>query len=260
MLPARRPAVEAAGARWAPTVREAVGGAQVVFTALPGSPELLELVVGSDGLLPHLPPGSCWVDLTSASPEVSRRCSAHASRLGVAHLDAPLGGGVPAVVAGDVVLYVGGDADTLTEVTPVLRRFAATMHHVGGHGAGHLVKLLVNTLWFGQVGLVTEAVLLAGRHGIAGEHLRTLLLGSAGDSAFVRQHLPRLLAGDVMADFGLDRCVEELAAVETAAADAGVPHPVTSAVADLHRAALAHFGAVDGELLAGAWLRDQVSG
>jgi 3-hydroxyisobutyrate dehydrogenase len=82
-------------------------------------------------------------------------------------------------------------------------------------------------------------------------------LRRAGEGAFVEQYLPALLDGDYLTDFGLDRCVEELEAVERSAGHAGTPHPLTSTVADVHRAALRRYGPVDGELMAAAWLEEQ---
>jgi 3-hydroxyisobutyrate dehydrogenase len=251
--PDRRATVEAAGARWSPDIADA----EIVVTALPGIPELTDLVAGSGRLLSRMDSAAVWVDLTSGSFEAAQDFARVAAEHGIAYLDAPIGGGVPAMRVGTVRLYVGGDEAVLARVEPVLRAFAGTIHHVGGPGSGYLTKLLINLLWFGTASLTTEALLLGQRHGVAPERLREVLLGSAGDSAFARQHLPALLAGDYLADFGLDRCVEELTAVEESAAQAGTPHPVTTAVAELHRAALARYGQVNGELLVSALLEEQ---
>jgi 3-hydroxyisobutyrate dehydrogenase-like beta-hydroxyacid dehydrogenase len=139
----------------------------------------------------------------------------------------------------------------------LLRSFASTIHHVGDQGSGYLAKLLINLQWFGHAVLATESLLLAQRHGLSPDRMRSLLAGSAGDSAFASRHLPSLLAGDYLRDFGLDRCLEELESVERAAVDADTPHSVTSLVASLHRTALETFGAVDGELMGPALLEEQ---
>ena len=156
--------------------------------------------------------------------------------------------------AGAVTLYVGGEPDALADAEPVLSSYAQTIHHVGDAGSGYLVKLLINLLWFGQATLTTEALLIAQRHGLALPLLQRVIRGSAGEGAFTTHHLPGLLWGDYMTDFGLDRCVEELDAIEQTAERVGVPHPTTSSIASVHRLALAEYGPVDGELLAAAWL------
>ena len=234
----RRSAVEEAGGRWVSDV----SGCDVVFTVLPGNAELAAYS-----------PVDCrlWIDLTTGSFEAGQR---HARR---DVLDAPMGGGVSAMREGTITLYVGGEPDVLEDATPLLRSFASTIHHVGGHGAGYLAKLLINLQWFGHALLATESLLLAQRHGLSPGRMRSLLAGSAGDSAFASKHLPALLAGDYLRDFGLDRCLEELESVERAADFAGTPHVLTSLVAAVHRLALERFGAVDGELMGPALLEEQ---
>ncbi|GAB2596394.1 NAD(P)-dependent oxidoreductase [Kribbella endophytica] len=250
LRPDRRPAVEAAGARWSPDL----SNAEVVLTVLPGTPELEALVQGP--FLTELSPGTLWIDLTSASPELGKAAAQIAAIAGVSYLESPLGGGIDGMRSGTLTLYAGGAPEVLEAATPILRTFATTIHHTGDHGTGYLTKLLINLLWFGQATLTTEALLLAQNHGQSPAAFAEILKGSAGDSAFAQRHLPALLAGNYLPDFGLDRCVEELNAVENAA-PVGLPHPITTAVADLHRAALDHFGPIDGELLGPAWLEEQ---
>ena len=255
--PDRQDPVERMGARWAPDAADVAGGSSVLITVLPGSPELSELVLGAGRLLTHIEPGTTWIDMTSASVEVGRQCAAAAREHGVDYLDAPIGGGVPGMRDGTVTLYVGGESRVLDAAGELLRSFASRVHHVGDNGAGYLAKLLINLLWFGQATLTTEALLLARRNGISPGRMHAVLQDSAGDGAFVARHLPALLAGDYLRDFGLDRCVEELDSIEYTAERAGTPHPVTTAVVELHRAALLHFGPVDGELMGPALLEEQ---
>jgi 3-hydroxyisobutyrate dehydrogenase len=255
--PERRHDVERARATWRPDAATAAANRDTVITVLPGAPELHNLVLGPGRLLQHLDSRTIWIDLTSATFELGQGLAAAASISNVPYLGAPIGGGVEAMRDGTVTLYAGGDAGVLAAADPVLRSFATTIHHVGGPGSGYLTKLLINLLWFGQAVLTTEALLVAQQHGLPPAKMREVLTGSAGDSAFVARHLPALLAGDYLRDFGLDRCVEELDAVEQSAVSAGTPHPVTSAIAELHRAALRRYGPVDGELMAAAWLEEQ---
>jgi 3-hydroxyisobutyrate dehydrogenase len=256
-----RPGVEdlvrSAGAAWAPALTDATAACDVVFTVLPGSAELAGVVLGPDGLLARLVPGQTWIDLTSAAPDVGARLADAAGARGVGYLDAPIGGGVRAMTDGTVRLYVGGPASVLTGARPVLQAFATDIRYMGGAGAGYLTKLLINTLWFGQAAMTAEALLVAGRAGIEMSTITEALGGSAGDGTFVRSHLPALLRGDYLTDFGLDRCLEELESVRRLADEQALPHPMLTALTDLHRAALENFGPVDGELMAVALLEAQ---
>ncbi len=228
---------------------DAAAAADAVITALPGSPELCDLVVGQH-LLEHLGPSSTWIDLTSAAPDLAAELETTADAANAEWLDAPVGGGPAAVADGTATLYVGGKLDVLNRARPLLSSFAARIVHTGRHGNGYLTKLVVNLLWFAQAVATGEALLLARRAGLDLVGLQAALAGSAADSEFLRQYVPRVLAGDYAASFGLDRVVEELESLERLAIRFDTPHEVLSLVTDLHRAALTEFGAVDGEMLA----------
>jgi 3-hydroxyisobutyrate dehydrogenase len=246
----RQAEVEAIGAAWADDASGVVGASEVLLTVLPGSPELLDLMTA---LLPRMRPGTSWIDLTSAAPQAGARLRALAGDVDC--LDAPMGGGPGAARAGTLELFVGGEREVLERHRPILDALGRA-HHVGEHGAGYLVKLLVNLLWFGQALAAGEAMLLARAAGLELSTLRSALLSSAAESRFIRHDAGRLLEGDYMTDFGLDRCCEELDAIVERAHELHAPIELSSAVRDLYVRALERYGAVDGELLPIKMLED----
>ena len=154
---------------------------------------------------------------------------------------------------------MGGDAAVLARCRPVLEALAhpERIIHVGGHGAGYTVKLLVNLLWCGQAVATGEALLLASRAGIDLDVLRQTLATSAASTAFIRDDLGALLDGDYLTSFGLDRCYEELTAVADLARELAVPSQLTQLVEHTYQQALRRFGPVDGELMAVALLEEE---
>jgi 3-hydroxyisobutyrate dehydrogenase-like beta-hydroxyacid dehydrogenase len=242
-----------AGAEFVGDPLHAVSGADAVLTVLPGSPELRALML-ADGLLARLRPGTVWIDLTSAAPDLAAELATAARECQVGYLDAPLGGGPDAVRARNAALYVGGDAAQLDRWRPLLGAFATRLEHVGPNGAGVLTKLLINALWFGQALATGEALLIARGADLDLARFAGALRGSAVASEFLDAYLPRLLAGDHVPSFGLDRCVEELDSLERLAGSLGLPAEMIALVARIHREALARFGPVDGELLGVAHL------
>jgi 3-hydroxyisobutyrate dehydrogenase len=244
-------AVTAAGAAWAPTAHEAVAGAEVVLTVLPGAPEVRDLM---PGLLPALR-GATWVDMTSNSPQVAAPLRELARDVAV--LEAPMGGGIEAARDGTLRLFVGGDAEVLAGVRPVLAAVADRITLVGGHGAGYTAKLLVNLLWFGQAVATAEALLLGRRAGLDLGLLHQVLSESPAGSEFLRRDVPSLFEGDYLRSFGLDRCCEELDAVAELARAHDLPFALSELVGEIHRRALTHYGPVDGELQAVALLEEE---
>ena len=252
-------AVTECGARWKSTSAEVAGAADVLITMLPGPQEVQDAMLEPGAALDALTPGATWIDMSSSSPAVGRRIAERARARGVGVLDAPVGGGVAAAVAGKLALFVGGDAMLVERHRALLGVVGdpERILHVGGHGAGYTTKLLVNLLWFGQAVATAEALLLGRRAGIDLDVLREALASSAASSEFIRHDLEALFNGDYLESFGLDRCVEELATVTALARESGVPFELSKLVERIHRRALARYGAVDGELLAVALLEEE---
>ena len=230
----------------------------ILVTVLPGPTEV-RAALQDDGALDALAPGSLWLDLSSNDPRVADDLAARAAVRGVASAAAPMSGGPAEAAEGRLGFFLGVPASEAERVGVVLEPLGAPIEPAAGTtpGAAHLAKLLANGLWFGQSLAVTEALLLGRAGGIAPVVLREILARSAGGSAFLDRHADALLAGDPMADFGLDRVVEELETLERLATESGVAHDILARVADLHRDALAAYGAVDGELLGARLLLDR---
>lgn len=228
------------------SVPELAAWSEVLLTVLPGTPELVE-VAGQLGSIAGM-----WVDLTSADP---RRVTEIAA--GRRFVGAPMSGGPEGAASGALRFSAGGPADALAIARDVLEALGEIVETGPDAASGYTVKLLANLLWFGQSIAAAEALLLGQRVGLEPAALRALLADSPGSSAYLEAWAPRLLEGDYLRSFGLDRIVEELESLTGLAADFGIPFELSEVVARLHREALERYGAVDGELLATALLEER---
>jgi 3-hydroxyisobutyrate dehydrogenase len=226
----------------------------VLVTVLPGAAEARDTL---PPVLAALRPGSLWLDLTSSDPRVTLALAAGVKTQEIDVVGAPMAGVPTAAERKLLRFYVGGAPAAVAHATPILD--ALGTHEVigAGVGDGYTAKLLANLLWFGQVVAVTEALLLGQSLGLDPAALRGTLAASAGGSVFVDEYLDRLLEGDYLETFGLDRVVEELDTLAELAREADVPFELSSLVARLHGEALERFGAVDGELLAAKLLEER---
>lgn len=252
-------AVLACGARWGGPGPAVAAAADVLITVLPGGPELRDLMLAPGGVLSALPEAATWIDMTSTSPVIGRVLASAARGRGVGMLEAPVGGGVRAAVAGSLHLFVGGDAELLERHRTLLEALAdpGRIIRMGGRGAGYTTKHLVNLLWFGQAIATAEALLLARREDIDLELMQRVLAGSAASSSFIRHDLDALFEGDYLTSFGLDRCCEELSAITALARQDGVPFELSEQVEQTYLRALVRYGPADGELLPVAMLEEQ---
>lgn len=263
--PGVRAAAEGVGASWLgarfPVMDSAVPARTVVVTVLPGSPELREVILGDlagsgAGLIDQLPAGTLWIDMTSAAPDLATELAVTAADHQIRYVDAAVGGGPTNAEQGTLTLYLGGAERDVHMARPFLECLTKPdgIHHLGGHGSGYCAKLLINQLWFTQAVAFSEVLALAVRLGLDPHTFAALLEDTPAASAFARDYLPRLMDRDYLPVFGLNRVVEELDSLARAAGAAGAPWLVSTAVRDLHRSALTHYGAVDGELLGAAYV------
>jgi 3-hydroxyisobutyrate dehydrogenase len=247
------------GADWRETPALAAAAAGVLISMLPGPREVQAAMLGEAGALRTLAAGAAWIDMTSNSPAAARPIQEQAIKQGVEVVEAPVGGGVAAARAGTLQLFVGGEASVVERHRAVLEVLGdpGRIVHVGGHGTGYTVKLLVNLLWFGQAVATAEALLLGQRAGIDPAALQHALAGRAAASTLIRSDIGLVLHGDYLASFGLDRICEELDAVTALAGEHQVPWELSDVVTQTYRRALARFGPADGELLAVGLLEDE---
>ena len=249
----------ACGADWRDTPAQAAAAAGVLISMLPGPREVHTAMLGERGALRSLTTGATWIDMTSNSPAAVRPIQEQAMNQGVAVLEAPVGGGIAAARAGTLQLFIGGAASTLEKHRALLEVLGdpGRIVHVGGHGTGYTVKLLVNLLWFGQAVATAEALLLGQRAGIDPDVLQHALAGSSAASTLIRNDIGLVFHGDYLTSFGLDRICEELDTVTALAGDYQVPWELSEVVRRTYRHALARFGPAEGELLAVSLLEDE---
>src|SRR5690606_11163701 len=116
----REEPLAALGARRAATPRECATAREVVFTMVSDTPDLEAVVLGPDGAALGLEPGSVLVDMSTVSPAATRRLAAELEDRGVSMLDAPVSGGSEGAERGTLSIMVGGPAEALERVRPLL--------------------------------------------------------------------------------------------------------------------------------------------
>jgi 3-hydroxyisobutyrate dehydrogenase-like beta-hydroxyacid dehydrogenase len=138
------------------------------------------------------------VDLSTASPESTRRIHAALAQRGAAYLDAGISGGAKGADAGTLTIMVGGDAEALARIRPVLAHFAAKVFHMGGSGAGHVTKLLNNFLNGVALAATAEVMVAARRSGLDLDQFLEVLNASTGVNFATMNRFPHIVKGDYL--------------------------------------------------------------
>ena len=259
--------LEAAGAAWAASPREAGAGREVVITMLPTVASVEQVLLGADGLLSGLAPGSVWIDMSTSVPAVADRVRAVAEKNAVAEentvseknaagpvqiLDAPVSGMAAGAKAGTLQIFVGGEEATYHRVRPLLEAMGdpERILYVGGHGSGYTVKLMLNLLWFAHLVATAEVLTIGTRAGVDLATLRRCLLASPAASNFLENDVLSVLRdGDYDESFALALACKDLGLAVDLAGHVGVPAELSALVEQIYRRARAQYGDLGGEML-----------
>ncbi len=243
--------LEAAGAGWAATPRETGAGREVVITMLPAPAHVEQVLLGPDGLLSGLAPGSVWIDMSTSVPAVADRVRAVAGQVAV--LDAPVAGMAAGARAGTLQIFAGGDEPVFQRVRPLLEAMGdpERILYVGGHGSGYTVKLMLNLLWFAHLVATAEVLTIGTQAGVDLATLRRCLLASQAASTFLEHDVLSVLErGDYDDSFALALACKDLGLAVDLAGQAGVPVELSAVVEQVYRRARAQYGDAGGEMLA----------
>jgi 3-hydroxyisobutyrate dehydrogenase len=167
---AAQPLVER-GARPAGSPAELARLSRVVFTSLPGPPEVEKVALGDNGLLHGVHDGSLYVDLSSSSPDLIRRIEADFRLRGARVMDAPLIVGKDGIANKSLELLASGSVEVYREVKPLLDTFADTVVYTGKLGTGTVIKLAHNLVRRGIGLAIGEGVVLGTKAGVDPELL-----------------------------------------------------------------------------------------
>ena len=126
----------------ATTPAELAQDKQVVFICVGNDDDLREVVLGEEGVLTTLRPGSILVDHTTASASIAKEIHEHASNKRIGFLDAPVSGGGVGAKNGTLSIMVGGNEEHFNTVRPLLACYAKTINLMGPVGSGQLTKML----------------------------------------------------------------------------------------------------------------------
>lgn len=180
----------AGGVRIAGSAAEAVTGADIVFTMLPGGEQVEAVLTGPDGVLDAIAEGTLVVDSSTIDITTARRLHEQVTAAGRRFLDAPVSGGVSGATAGTLSFMVGGSAENLAEAQPVIEAMAGHIFHMGGPGNGQAAKIVNNLMLGVCLAATVEGAVLAERLGLDAKEFLALASASSGDSWALRTWYP----------------------------------------------------------------------
>jgi 3-hydroxyisobutyrate dehydrogenase-like beta-hydroxyacid dehydrogenase len=186
----------ARGAREAATPAAVAAASDVLFMCLPSTVEVEQTVYGEDGVLAGAAAGLIVVDSTTADPRSTQRIGADLAKRGIRMADAPVGRTPKEAEAGKLSTFLGGDAETVRAIRPIVECYADTIIEAGALGAGHTLKLMNNFISIGTSAVIAEALATAAKLGVDLAKLNEVVSAGGGNSRMFQMMMPWVLAGD----------------------------------------------------------------
>jgi 3-hydroxyisobutyrate dehydrogenase-like beta-hydroxyacid dehydrogenase len=160
----------------------------VVITMLPASAHVREAVLGKQGVAEGLRTGSVLIDMSTIDPITTREVALALREKGAEMLDAPVARGVPAAVAGTLVIYAGGKKEIFDRHKSILSAMGTDIYHVGHIGNGEVVKIVNNLMVAATTCALAEAMVLGVKAGVNPDILFEALSSGSGNSFVLQNH------------------------------------------------------------------------
>lgn len=226
------------GAKEAASPAEVAAQVDVVFTNLPDSPDVEQVVLSQRGIIEGAHNDLIFVDNSTIKPASARLISRVLSDRGVACLDAPVSGGDIGARDGTLTIMVGGPQEALAQVLPVLEAMGKKITHVGDSGSGQIAKAANQIMVAAQMVAMAELLLFAKKAGADPRKVVEAIRGGAAQCWTLDVKPQRLFAGNRNPGFKAYMQAKDLSIIMDTAREYGVPVPSTAVHAQLYNAML----------------------
>jgi 3-hydroxyisobutyrate dehydrogenase-like beta-hydroxyacid dehydrogenase len=155
--------------KWAESPREVCEAADIILSMVSNDAALLDVAEGPNGLISSLKPNQLWVDMSTVGAATARSLVVRVREKGADIVDAPVSGSTVTLKKGDLLIMVGGRAETFERLKPLLLDIGRKVIHVGDNGNGLICKIATNLSLAVQMLAYSEGILLAEKSGIPRE-------------------------------------------------------------------------------------------
>lgn len=242
-------ALAADGARAASSAAEAADGVDVVLTMLPDGDAVSGAMLGRDGALATLRPGSAWIQMATIGEDWTERLATVADVHEVEFVDAPVSGSDGPARDAQLVVLASGPDEVRARVEPIFDAIGRKTLWLGKAGNGSRMKLVLNNWLASQVEAVAETIALTEALELDPKlFLDTIADGPLGSPYAVTKGRG-MVAGEFAPGFALRLAYKDVGLALDAAREHQLELPVTEALAPRWKQAIAD-GHADEDLSA----------
>ncbi len=227
------------GATPAFSPREVAEQVEFVFTNLPDSPDVEQVVLGPDGIIEGAHDGLVFIDNSTIKPETARMLAERLAERGIPALDAPVSGGDIGARDGTLTIMVGGPQDAFERALPLFEAMGKTVTLVGESGAGQIAKVANQIVVAGTMVAMAEALVLVQKTGVDPARVVQTISRGAAQCWALDTKPPKLFKRDLAPGFKAYMQAKDLKIVIDTGRAYEVPLPLSAVAHQMYEAMVA---------------------
>jgi 3-hydroxyisobutyrate dehydrogenase len=188
------------------------------------------VILGDNGVIEGIKADAVVIDMSTISPEATRKMAKRLEAKKAHMLDAPVSGGEGGAIAGTLSIMVGGEAAIVERCRPVFEAMGKTITHIGANGMGQTTKLMNQILVAGNLNAVCEALVFAQKQGVdVGKAIEAVKGGAAGSWQLANLG-PKITKRDFAPGFMVDLLQKDLRLINEAGDGTKISLPATAMI------------------------------
>ncbi|MBF9299125.1 NAD(P)-binding domain-containing protein [Mammaliicoccus sciuri] len=232
--------VEALGAKVV-SIEEMARDAEVMITMLPNGAIVKSVLYSGETTVLNQSEINVKmvIDMSSLTPNESLEISKVLEEKDIQYVDAPVSGGEPLAITGELAVMVGCDEVLLEDIKEVLRPIAGSVVRVGHVGSGSVVKLANQIIVNTNIAALSEAVVLAKKFDIDLTEMHEAIKNGLAGSAVMEAKFPKMIEQDYKPGGTLNINLKDLKNVSSTADTAGLTLPVVNQIKEIYKSEVA---------------------
>ncbi|HCI86608.1 MAG TPA: 2-hydroxy-3-oxopropionate reductase [Dehalococcoidia bacterium] len=226
----------AEGANAGSSAADVASKSDIALLMVPDSPDSETVVLGENGLLEGASAGDLIVDMSSIEPGVSQKIHAACSEKGINFLDAPVSGGEPMAISGDLAIMVGGSAEDFERAKPLFDVMGKSAVLCGDSGAGNTTKLANQIIVGANIHALAEALVLATKAGVNPETVFNAINGGLAGSNVMNAKAPMMFERNFAPGFRIELHYKDINNAAKTANELDLPLQVTANLQQVFKA------------------------
>jgi len=216
------------GALWAESPADTARRSKVLITCVTDTPDVREVLLGEKGVIKAAGQGLICVDMSTISPDETKKMGLVLQKKGVTLLDAPISGGELGAIKAKLSIMMGGPRQAFEKVKPIMQVMGQTVTHCGELGAGQITKLANQIMVIHTIMSIAEGLAFAEKAGLDLQTTLDVTSAGAASSHSLKALGPKIIAGDLAPAFKVDLQQKDLRLVMEYAEQINQPLPGTA--------------------------------